>query len=226
MNDIAKTDVFSPLVLGDDAPGPRAIAAFLARFPSENSRLAMAGSLERAAAGPSPLHKRDSAMLAILLGCGLRAAEVTHLSVGDYDQETGEMRILRGKGNKDRLAYLAPQGRKAVDQWLRVRGSSPGALLCATTWCGASTLVPHLSSKGLYYRVRRLVHRASLGHASPHDFRRTHISLLLDRGVDISTIQKLVGHASVTTTQRYDRRGEAVRKAAAESIDIPYEEEG
>lgn len=180
------------------------------------------------ASGSSPLARRDSAMLAILLGCGLRAAEVVGLTMADYHEASGELRIIRGKGNKDRMAYLAPAGRRAVARWIEVRGQAPGALLCDVRRAGdpcVGSAMPPLSSKGLYYRVRQLVRLASLGHASPHDFRRTHISLLLAKGHDIVTVQRLVGHASVTTTSRYDRRPEAVRRAAAESIEIPYKED-
>lgn len=184
--------------------------------------------LFKAASGSSPLDRRDAAMLAILLGCGLRAAEVTSLTVADYDAATGEVRVLRGKGAKDRLAYLAPAGQKAVAKWLEVRGPSSGALFCDHRRVGEKLIgssMPHLSPKGLYYRVRALVRRASLGHTSPHDFRRTFISILLDGGNDISTVQRLAGHSSVTTTQRYDRRPEAVKKAAAYAIAIPYRDE-
>lgn len=188
------------------------------------------GQLFRAAAASEPLAlaRRDAAMLAVLLGCGLRAAEVTSLTVDQYDARTGEVRVIRGKGAKDRLAYLAEPGRRAVGRWLEVRGPSSGALFCAIRRAGDPLVggsMPHLSSKGLYYRVRALVRRASLGHASPHDFRRTFISLLLDGGHDISTVQQLAGHSSVVTTQRYDRRPEDAKRRAAFAVHIPYEEE-
>ena len=59
---------------------------------------------------------------------------------------------------------------------------------------------------------------------SPHDLRRTYISVLLDRGVDLATAADLAGHASPNTTKRYDRRGERARQAAAEGIIVPYVE--
>lgn len=186
--------------------------------------------LFRAAAKSSPasLAKRDAAMLSVLLGCGLRAAELTSLTVDQYDRGTGEVRVLRGKGAKDRLAYLAEPGRRAMARWLEARGPSSGALFCAIRFAGdplIGTSAPHLSPKGLYYRVRALVRRASLGHASPHDFRRTFISMLLDSGTDISTVQQLAGHSSVITTQRYDRRPEDAKKKAAYGVHIPFWDE-
>ena len=167
----------------------------------------------------SPAGIRDAAIMAVLYGC--RRAEVAAMDLADYDAETGELRIMAGKGRKERTFYLTNGAKDAVDDWIDARGPEPGALFVPVRKGGA-VLVRPLTSQAIYDALAKRTRQAGLKALSPHDLRRTFAGDLLDLGVDISTVQRLMGHANVATTQRYDRRPEAVKKAAAAKVFVPY----
>ena len=172
-----------------------------------------------------PAGTRDAAFLGVLYGGGLRRAEVVALEAKDYDAETGTLTIRSGKGRKARVTYLPAGARRAMSAWLELRAGvlplEEGPLFVPILKGGR--IVPRrLTDQAILAMLMKRAKQAGVRHLSPHDLRRTFISDLLDAGADIATVQKLAGHANVTTTTRYDRRGEAAKQKAAELLHVPF----
>ena len=168
----------------------------------------------------TPGGARNAALLGLLYGGGLRRAEVVALDLADYEAKTGKL-VVRGKGNKERLAWATNGSRDALDAWLAVRGDAPGALFHPVTK-GGQIERRRMSDQATAELARRLARRATIAKFGPHDMRRTFVWDLLDGGADLATVQGLAGHASPTTTSRYERRGERARKRAAELLHVPF----
>jgi len=169
----------------------------------------------------TPAGTRDAAVIALLYAGGLRRSEVVALNVADYEADTGLLTIRAGKGHKDRTAYATNGAAAALNAWVSVRGSAPGALFMAVNKGGR--LVPgRMTGQAVLNLLAKRAREAKVAHLSPHDLRRTFVSHLLEAGADIVTVQRLAGHSSVTTTARYDHRGEKEKKKAAELLHVPY----
>jgi integrase len=110
--------------------------------------------------------------------------------------------------------------RPLLERWLALRGPAAGPLFSRIRKGG--TLVPgRMDESSVLWILQQRARQSGVEHFSPHDLRRTYISNLLDAGADIATVQRLVGHANIATTQRYDRRGETAKRQAAERLYVP-----
>jgi integrase/recombinase XerC len=146
---------------------------------------------------------RDRALVELLYGAGLRVGEAVALDIRDVDLLAREVRVL-GKGNKERIVPLPQSAPDALGAWLAIR-RQPGYQ--------AEPLFVSLQSGARHRRlgersVRRLLAARARGagvvdHVHPHRLRHSYATHLLDMGADLRSIQELLGHASLATTQRY-----------------------
>ena len=180
----------------------------------------LAALLAACARDPAPAGVRDGALLALLYGAGLRRAELAALGRGDWVPDGALLRVL-GKGDKQREVPLPPGAVLALADWLALRGLDDGPLFVPINKGGRMTQ-RRVTEQMIYNVLAKRAREAGVDDLSPHDLRRTYVGDLLDRGADIATVQKLAGHADVSTTARYDRRGGAARRAAADLLHVPY----
>lgn len=141
---------------------------------------------------------RDIALLTLLYGCGLRIAEA--LSMNRNEVPTGESMVITGKGNKQRVVPVLPVVREAIEAYVALCPIQPGPEGALFVGARGKRLNPGVVQR----QVRKL--RAMLGlpdTATPHALRHSFATHLLGAGGDLRTIQELLGHASLSTTQRY-----------------------
>lgn len=167
----------------------------------------------------SPAGARDLALVALLGSGGLRRSEATSLDLSHFDEEAATLRV-RGKGDKERLVYLGRESLRAIHVWLNVRGHITGPLLCPVSKAG-DVEQRRLSDQAVYNALRKRAKEARVRAFSPHDLRRTAITNMLDRGGDLSVVQDIAGHSSISTTKIYDRRGEAAKRRTSALASMP-----
>ncbi len=147
--------------------------------------------------------RRDQAMLELLYGSGLRLSELADLDVGDVDLGDANVRVM-GKGSKERIVPLGPPCVDAIRAWLEVRAtlrstkrpSDANALFLARTG-------QRLGPRRVEDLVRAYGAAAGRSDVHPHALRHSCATHMLEGGADLRAIQELLGHASLTTTQRY-----------------------
>ncbi len=160
------------------------------------------GRLLDAPPATKPMGLRDRAIMETMYSGGLRVAELVGLNVTDWDQDSGILRVL-GKGRKERICPVGSYAAKALHRWMEVREPAPNA--------GDDEFAMFLNRFGKRLTTRSIgrmleKHLAVAGldqKTSPHTLRHSFATHLLDGGADLRTVQEMLGHKSLTTTQIY-----------------------
>jgi len=199
-------------------PAPRAPRGLPRPLPVDDCHALLDGETQAAAAGATATEAagsaasaesaaalRDRAMFELLYGTGVRVGELVALDVRDVDLHGGVVRVW-GKGGKERVLPLPGQARQALARWLaarRHRGALAEPLFPSLR--GRRGAAPgRLDPRDVRRRLRKRALEAGLpGRVHPHRLRHSYATHLLDMGADLRAIQELLGHASLSTTQRY-----------------------
>lgn len=165
---------------------------------------------------------RDRAILSLLYGCGLRRGEICGLRPKDYDKSLKRLRVAR-KNGRVQYVYLSKGVKLALDKWIAYDAKileDFGPLFYSLTSLETnSEPVRPLCSDSVWRIVKKAIKNSRIEGFTPHDLRRTYCTNLLGNGVDISIVQKLMGHKSINTTALYDRRGEKEKQEAVAHLD-------
>lgn len=142
--------------------------------------------------------QRDRAILLTLLDTGLRAVEFLSLELADIDLVSGAMLVRRGKGGKKRTVFVGARTKRELLRYLRMRGQPESGPLWVNRRTGG-----RLAYEGLRQIVRRRAAMAGVAEPSLHSFRRAFALLALRNGIDVYSLQRLMGHADLTVLRRY-----------------------
>ena len=155
--------------------------------------------------------ERDYCILCLFLNCGLRISEMAGLNLADIRQDS---LLIHGKGNKERVVYLNEATVQALNDWLTVRKNIAAVDKNAVFLSARRT---RISVDAIQMMVRKTLLKAGLdaGQITPHKLRHTAATLMLQNGVDVRTLQEVLGHESLNTTQIYTHVANAELKKAA-----------
>jgi integrase/recombinase XerC len=151
----------------------------------------------------TPLGLRDRAILETLYSAGLRVSELTQLDLADVDVSEG-VAVVRGKGRRERLALVGPPAVEAIQGWLAAREGLLGQKAAGLAALFLNKNGTRLSARSVGRLLERYLALAGLDpRTSPHTLRHSFATHLLDAGADIRSVQELLGHRSLATTQIY-----------------------
>lgn len=147
--------------------------------------------------------RRDRAILETMYSAGLRVAEVVALDVDHWDHAAGILRV-HGKGRKERIAPVGSYATQALDHWMDVRQPDPHGTHEQTAAIFLNRFGRRLTTRSIGRMLEKHITTAGLSQqTSPHTLRHSFATHLLDGGADLRSVQELLGHKSLTTTQIY-----------------------
>jgi tyrosine recombinase XerC len=164
---------------------PKKLPNFL--YPEEINRLLEAAEK----------NKRDRAILEVIYGTGLRVIELSRMNVGDVNFDEEEIKVL-GKGSKERIVLFGSHARRALEAYLKERGSKKNTALFLGR--RGSRLTPRSVERLIAYYAKKA---GIIKKVTPHTLRHSFATHLLEGGADLRMVQELLGHASLSTTQVY-----------------------
>jgi integrase/recombinase XerC len=186
-------------------PAPRAPKRLPRPLAVDDCQVLMNSPMGGAGEDVSSAALRDTALAELLYGAGLRVGELVALDVRDVDLTRGEVRVM-GKGGKERVVPLPAAARAALAAWLAPR-RRPGVLgepLFTALRARRGEAPRRLDARDVRRRLARRALAAGLAdRVHPHRLRHSYATHLLDMGADLRAIQELLGHASLSTTQKY-----------------------
>jgi integrase/recombinase XerC len=147
---------------------------------------------------------RDKAIIETMYSAGLRVAELVGLNVEDWDRSANVIRV-RGKGKKERIAPIGKFAAAALEEWLRVRKPAEKASAADSKAMFLNRFGKRLTTRSIGRMLYGHLAHAGLDPklATPHTLRHTFATHLLDGGADLRSVQEMLGHKSLTTTQIY-----------------------
>jgi integrase/recombinase XerD len=169
------------------------------------------------------------AVLSLLAGCGLRATELCTVLLAGYSQKDKTLQVM-GKGSKPAEVPLGDPQVATIESWLQYRKPDQPRLLHHVQRVGEGAKprrrvqVRPMTRRDLLVICDVLAKETGLQHFTPHDFRRTWVTSTLDKGLDLLVVQRLARHASVTTTQIYDRREALMDAEKRRSVTYPIDD--
>lgn len=171
------------------------------RLPAVISEIDMTAFLDDFLSGEEPLQLRNKAIFELLYSSGLRVSELVTLDVESVQKQKGILRIL-GKGNKERIVPVGQQAQAAIAHYLE--DGRPLLVKQEEAALFLNNRGGRLTSRGVEYILEQYIRKGALKYkVTPHAFRHSFATHMLDNGADLRVIQELLGHESLSTTQIY-----------------------